>query len=877
MPGISPQGYDRVKAAILGGERRRLGKYVLGREAGRGGMAVVYEAQDLELRRRVALKVVRQVENAEQFLREARIAAQLRHPNIVAVHDAGQAHDGVMPVHYLAMDFVDGRTLSEILAARTETRERLLDILEQVAAATEFAHSKGVVHRDIKPGNVLVDANGRAFLSDFGLARAQAMTTLMQQNTRLGTPAYMAPEQVHGDPTQMGPVTDVWALGVVLYEILTGSIPFNESNPAELYRQISSEQPMRPGARAANVPRDLEIICLKALEKDTSRRYPSAKEFAADLARFRRREPIAARPPTLAYRLSRSVARRKGVVSGGLGALVLATTAALIARSCGDDVTQLQRRADTALKAALELRRAGRLDSMQTFSKETDETCREAIARDPDIAEPHYLLGRMRRALMDDDGARHEQNLALDRDAGHAGARYERIVLTVGLYRQRLEDLSTLEFRARDADDPARKLRAAIESDAAMFGGDGARRDIVQGTLAWLAGDSNKAKELLTAARSKSPDLEEAISGLALIALDERRFDESITCFTEGIARDLGFVPYFEGRAIARLTLGMDRAGRGEDPTALFDAALKDCEEALAKAPGRTEAVKRRGMAHFLTAHFMAKRGVDPRSGYAKAIEDWGKADARMWRGVATVALATARSQRGEDAGRGYEDALADLDVAVARNGAGAEAWMYRGIATFAHARNRQSLGDKADVLFAKAVTDLDEAVKRGKSEPDPWMWRAMAHAARSNFNGAYGDFEEALKLAPERAEIWSKRAQTRGSQMREQAIQNLDPVEADFREAIKRNPRAAEAWLGLGYVELARKRFGEAIPHIDKGIECDGDEAGAHYTRGLAFELAQEPRKAIKDYDEALKLNPSHKQAREHLTRCRELVQSNP
>lgn len=291
----------------------RMGKYRLLRKIARGGFADVYEAKDAKLHRRVALKVIR-VEEAEaptlaRLQREAAIAAQLQHPNIVAVHEAGMVRDreGRL-VHYIAMDFVDGRTMAELLR---DGHPDLLRMLEDVARAADYAHSKGVVHRDLKPSNVLVEKGGRVLLTDFGVAHLDRFRTrLTQTNDVLGTPHYMAPEQVLGRPKEIGPRTDVYALGVILYEILTGHPPHRSESVAELFQKIVTEDPPRP----RGVPPDLEVICLKAMEKDPAHRYASAREFADELARVRNQEPIRARPISGLTRLWRRARKYRAVV-----------------------------------------------------------------------------------------------------------------------------------------------------------------------------------------------------------------------------------------------------------------------------------------------------------------------------------------------------------------------------------------------------------------------------------------------------------------------------------------------------------------------------------------------------------------------------------
>jgi len=276
-------------------------------------MATVYEAKDPQLHRSVALKVMHSSADrpdlVTRFHREAAIAAQLRHPHIVGIHEIGLVRgEGKDALHYIAMDLIEGDTLATVLQGKSVSRERLLGWLEEVARAAAYAHEKGVVHRDIKPANILIDKSGRALLADFGLARgAEFSAEITRSHAVLGTLGYMAPEQIEGKARDVDARADVYALGIVLYEILAGKRPF------DLDRPNPGEEPQTPSRLDRSVPRELEVICLKAIDRSPEFRYGSALEMAEDLARFRRGEPIAARPLSPLLYLSRKIVRRRAI------------------------------------------------------------------------------------------------------------------------------------------------------------------------------------------------------------------------------------------------------------------------------------------------------------------------------------------------------------------------------------------------------------------------------------------------------------------------------------------------------------------------------------------------------------------------------------
>jgi serine/threonine-protein kinase len=266
------------------------GRYELHRRLGRGGMAEVSLARDQLLDRPVAIKVLfpefaTDPAFVERFRREATAAANLNHPNIVGVYDWGEAEG----TYFIVMEYVNGRTLSQILRADGPFHpDRVADIGADVAAALGFAHRNGVVHRDVKPGNVLVDKNGQVKVADFGIARAITATSdehLTQVGTVMGTATYFSPEQARGDAVD--PRSDIYSLGCVLYELVVGRPPFSGDSPVAIaYKQVH-ESPVPPRQINPSVPPALEAIILKCLAKNPVNRYPSAEDLRADLRRFR--------------------------------------------------------------------------------------------------------------------------------------------------------------------------------------------------------------------------------------------------------------------------------------------------------------------------------------------------------------------------------------------------------------------------------------------------------------------------------------------------------------------------------------------------------------------------------------------------------------
>jgi serine/threonine-protein kinase len=267
---------------------RYFGDYELIRELARGGMGVVYEARQVSLNRVVAIKMILSAHLASEadvrrFYVEAKAAANLDHPNVVPIYEIGD-HEGQ---HYFSMKLIKGGSLADRVGNFAADPEAAAQLMATVARAVDAAHRKGIVHRDLKPANILIDEAGQPHVTDFGLAKdLGAGDGLTKSGAIMGTPSYMAPEQAEADRGVIGPASDVYALGAILYELLTGRPPFRADTPLETLIQVVETQPIRPGVRNAKVPHDLETICLKCLEKSPSKRFGSARELAEDLERF---------------------------------------------------------------------------------------------------------------------------------------------------------------------------------------------------------------------------------------------------------------------------------------------------------------------------------------------------------------------------------------------------------------------------------------------------------------------------------------------------------------------------------------------------------------------------------------------------------------
>jgi serine/threonine protein kinase len=351
---------------------------------GRGGMAVVYKARQASLNRLVALKMILTGAHASpaelaRFHSEAEAVASLQHPNIVQIYEVGE-HDGCP---FFSLEFMDGGSLDQRLAGTPQPPSAAARLVDTLAQAMHYAHQHGVVHRDLKPANILLTADGTPKISDFGLAKRQAThaTERTQTGIILGTPSYMAPEQAGGESNSVGPRADVYALGAVLYELLTGRPPFRGTSPLETMRQVRFDEPVPLTRLQPAVPRDLEIICLKCLRKEPDRRYPTALALADDLRRFLGNEPILARP-TGFWERGVKWARRRPTAA----ALVLVSTFAAVLLIAGLfwHLTRLRWERDHAERNFRKARQA--VDEMLT------EVAQEHLASEPHMEGKRRVL-----------------------------------------------------------------------------------------------------------------------------------------------------------------------------------------------------------------------------------------------------------------------------------------------------------------------------------------------------------------------------------------------------------------------------------------------------------------------------------------------------
>jgi serine/threonine-protein kinase len=620
----------------------RISGYEVDSVLGRGGMGIVFRARHLGLNRLVALKMTLDGAYAgtvewERFKREAEAAAALRHPNVVPIYDIGDV-DG-RP--YFTMELVDGGSLSQRLAGRPQPPQAAAELMATLSGAVQAAHACGIAHRDLKPANVLLTTDGTPKISDFGLSRRlDGQASVSQSGIPIGTPSYMAPEQAQGKAGAIGPAVDVYALGAILYELLTGRPPFRAATAVETLQQVLLQDPAPPSRLNDKVPRDLETICLKCLHKEPGRRYTTAAALADDLQRFGEGRPIQARPVGHTERLWRCVRRNP------TAAALLATALALAALASGGGVWFLQQRAErraetirhdvelhaaintdlaqvVSLRKGFHFREAGQLleRARQRLKPEGPDDLRQQVKQ----AQDHLKLAERL------DAARIKAATAIAKRSGAAAAEplYMSAFAEEGLGREG-DDIKEVAARVRDsvlsmeliaalddwasitADRGRRKwlLEVASEADGNParnrlrqpdLWNDGARLTKIAGeptgadvspqlavalsqAALWSGGD---VESLLTAAQSRHPQDFWLNFALGLIMSFGRRHDEAIGYYRAALAvrPDVSAVHNNLGDALYAKVREARTEGRSKETMRFEAEAIEHFNEALRLDP----------------------------------------------------------------------------------------------------------------------------------------------------------------------------------------------------------------------------------------------------------------------------------------------------
>jgi formylglycine-generating enzyme required for sulfatase activity/serine/threonine protein kinase/Flp pilus assembly protein TadD len=858
------------------------GRYRILKQLGQGGMGAVYLALDTQLDRQVALKVphfaaTERQEVVERFLREARTMAKIRHPHLCPIYDAGEI-DGI---HYLTMAYLEGHLLSKyIKPGHAPPERRVAALVRKLALALHEAHTHGIVHRDLKPTNIFVDQRGEPMVLDFGLARRVASqdVALTQSGALLGTPAYMAPEQARGQNEAIGPRTDIYSLGVILYELLTSRRPFRGDDVLVVLGQVLTADPEPPRTHRPDLDPRLERICLKAMAKRPEDRYATMSDLAAALSDVLKSGPPG--PLSSGGRQVAGISPPAGSVdtAGGAAATyglsdALAGVSQLLPNlepsrttrdsSDGDRSIVLAIRPEREAVTPPPLRRrtqAGRPQRIQPLWRWA-ALCAGAfgllwLGIILLVSTPH---GTVKIQLSDPQA---QVDVKVDGDTIDLAGLDQPLRLRVGTHGlvvagKDFETVAESFTVKRGTEVPLRitlipKPAVAQSKPPAQSSPPALREEepnhLLRGDQYRDAKDFDKAIAEYDKAIELDPNNVAAYRGRGLSCLGKDDFDQAIADTTRAINLDPKDSVAYAARGAAHLNK--------EEP----DRAIADCTEAIRLDRTNEPAYRRRAAAYY---HMKA---------YDLAIVD----------GCEAIRLdpkdAGAYSNRGlAYTGKGeYDQAIADFSEAIRLDPNSAKAYGGRGAAYLCKGETLHK--DDAYLqkgAFDQAIADFTEAIRLDPNSADRYVRRGAAYVQKGAFDQAIADCTEAIQLNPNSADAYVCRGAAyvqKGVLHKDDAYLQkgaFDQAIADFSEAIRLDPNSAKAYGGRGAAYLCKGEtlhkddaylqkgaFDQAIADYTDAIRLDPEYAKAYFFRGCVYAEKGELDKAIADHTDAIRLD---------------------
>jgi tetratricopeptide (TPR) repeat protein len=750
-------------AGAQGKPEQRFGKYTLVALLGKGGMGEVWKAWDHPLGRWVALKFFvggASVSDSERFGREAQAVARLSHPHIAAVCDAGELDRR----RYIALQYVDGTTLDHA----TLPIRRACELIRDAAIAIHYAHGEGIVHRDIKPSNLILERGGRVFVLDFGIARHRdAGATLSRTGMVMGTPPFMSPEQAAGDRRLDGR-SDVYSLGATLYTLVTGREPFAGRSAEDVITRVVRDDPTAPRKVRPDIPRDVETIVLKCLEKDPGRRYPTAAALADDLRRWLDGEAIVAHPPSVWYLLRKRMAKRRAVV---VSVAVTAVAVAAIALATGGVL-----RGSEFERARAE---AGRAHAAGDWARGLSEAERAmAIRRDPSL-----------EALADDcrrqrDRLENRRRLLERLRPVEALIQQTRPLFYVAGIDIRAK-LAPVESALDELDRVARDPRYAEFPEAWTALGLGRH----------LVGDAARAEEALVQAARLAPDDTAVHGALARIYVERVATQSSVSSDGSGGRRPRTCVEAWGRKALDHARRAVREGATGiEEHLAATYRAFAEHENAAVQRLCR-EGLERYGTEMGTEEYWVLLSLVNPP---ARDVEFLTQALKRRPHHAWALFL---RGNAHFDIEE-FDEALADYDAALRANPRLADAYQNRGFIRH-HVRDDPS----------GAMEDYTAVLRLEADNIDAWFNRGNAKKALGEVRGAIEDYTNAIRREPRMTEAYTNRGNAHLS------IKETADAIADQDAAIRIDPNYPEAWASRARAHLERGDRAKAIADLKQAL----------------------------------------------------------
>ena len=723
------------------------GRYVIEKKLGQGGMGTVYLAYDPSLDIRVALKVTTSDDKAaiERFHREAQAVAKLKHPNIVQVFETGV----VGKMHYFTMEYIEGSALDKMVKSKERPGVReVTKIIQAIASALHYAHTKNLVHRDIKPANILIDKAGKPYLTDFGVAKQLSGLdrTLTVTGATVGTPNYMSPEQAQGKKEFIDHRSDIFSLGATYYHALTGRMPFDGKEMYEIFSKVINEDPTAPTTIVKTIPKDLETICLKCMEKDQDNRYQTAMEMAMDMERYFNGQPIHAQRAPYLTRVWNKIKRRKAASFAVASSILIIIIIIIIGKWISS--TSASRELD-------EYRQKGYTLYGQTKYEDALKLCEQALKKFPDDKGLEQLLKQCQTAIKENDADyKAAQAAAKRREDEVKAAQNQARLLTEKTKaheeQAKLRALAKIQLdKAAKAIDPDERIRLAMEAIKI----DQAYGEAYQ-LMAYAYEDKNdfdSAIDNFNKAIELAPNLASSYYRRAWITAH-------ITGKADAAIPDLEKVIKYEPESfsgiMAKGDLSAIQAGM-ETNISKYDEAIKNYTKAIKLSPDNNWAYINRGLVYGkknewtnAITDFNDALKINPVCGYAytcrgavyygnseldKSVADFNQAiklnprDAGAFNG-------RANAYYGKD---WLDKAIADYNETIKLNPNAADAYQGRGNAYY----------DKS--VLDKAIADYNEAIKLNPTDAESYFNRSVVYSKSGNLALAVTDGETFIRMAP--------------------------------------------------------------------------------------------------------------------------------
>jgi serine/threonine protein kinase/Flp pilus assembly protein TadD len=848
---------------------RFLGPYELLQPVGRGGMGVVYEAIDTRLRRKVALKVIRAGQDADseevkRFRMESEHAAKLKHPNIIPIYDVGREGE----LDYFTMRFVEGETLDDWLKRRERPFRIRAEVMAKTVNAIEHAHQQGVIHRDIKPGNILIDRAGEPNVMDFGLARSVEVDSGMTvSGVALGTPAYMSPEQAQARREDVGPRSDVWGLGAVLYECLVGRPPFSGENVFQIMSAVVAEDPMPPRKIDPKVPRDLETICLMCLAKNPRRRYESAGALAQDLESWLAGEPIWARPAALHERIWQFCRRRP----------VFAVSAVLLAALVFSAFWLLQTRNELEVaktRALLAEKESAEKDKETQRKREREQRQRAEEA----IRKGREALTKAREQLLRGNRGEYEEGLinaegylrkAMFEIPDHPVARE----LTREAAREHFKSaLETHDWRlAREkiklAEDGGEDVGEIEKMETRLETARNARSRKLQARVRELMDDAAKTIDRTTPHDKAEPELISLRDPVTVKVLSEyvpsTCMDQQLLAIKAlmwlgDVSVATALLPYiWQKRPDEKANDIIVQAAAFNAICNLAPEDMKIYEELRSRLASEAYLSGRlaENTRYYRLPYFDKMEKAIELQQQSFAAEDWFEIGKR-------------RAESGN-----FTGAIEAFNKAIEKNDQVAVFYNFRGCAygsidkldeALSNFDRALQLDNNVDFLLNRAIAlyrlkkfeetlkDCDEIISKKTNLFGAYHLRAITLSRQGKLVEAERDCSLIIeKIKSDDDEVYSNRGQIR------HGLKRLDEAEKDFNFAIKLVPNKSQNFYFRGLVYQEKGEWEKALEDFTRAISLDPKDADAYESRGYLRLLLGDFHEAAADMEKAKKLRP--------------------